>query len=781
MSHGTPLSGLRVVELGTLPAAAYCARLLGDLGADVIRLANAGDPLDHAATEAGAWFGFLHYGKTIATGDVDALLAGADVCVDSRPAASISVRPGLIHVDVSWFGRSGPYADFAGSDAGCRALAGLVQLVGRADGPPIAPPDHQSAIIGGLAACMGVLAGLLGREADGGRALEVSVHEACIALSEYQAAEVFMNGSTDKRLGINNFQPNSPLGIYPSRDGWIGITILTPTQWRDFCHLLGLATLGDAPDLALGSQRLPRTAELEAVFMPKLALRTTAEWFALGLQHRLPLVPVPDMAAVLSTPEFRQRGAVVPVEFGERIAAAPGAPFGLTRTPTRRGGAVPSAAAAAPVGWRSDRAGAEPAAGKGGLPLRNLRIVDLTMGWAGPFVTRAMADLGADVVKIEACQYPDWWRGFDTRPGALATLQHERNGRFVVLNRNKRGITLDLTTPEGVAIVRKLVAGADAVVENYSAGVLPKLGLAYADLVKINPSLVMASMSAFGTTSPWRECRAYGSTLEQGSGLPRLVGWPDDPPTMGHLAFGDAIGGLNGSCALMAALWHRRMTGEGQHIDLSQVECMLPFTAVAMMLQSLNGIVPARTGNRHPEHAPHGVFPCAGPDGWVLISVADDRQWEGLCRAIGFDAGPDLREASGRRTAQATIEAAVSAWTRQHDPVVAMTILQAHGVATGAVVPPGRLHLDPHLNARGFWQWQDRAVVGRHPEASLPFRESVHPYPARSPAPTLGQHTAEVLREQGLDDAAIARLADANIIGTTPLPANRARSRPVAA
>lgn len=788
MSQGSPLSHLRVLELGALPAAAYCGRLLADLGAEVIKLEPPeGDPTRSMSPKIGAdsaWFGCLNYGKASAVGDAAALLADADVCIDSRTEAELPANrsPDLVHVDLSWFGRSGPYAGYAGTDAVCRALAGLVQLVGPVGGPPLAAPDHQAAIIGGLSACIGVLGCVLARaDGDPGRALEVSVHEACIALAEYNASEAYIAGWRDARLGINRFQPTFPLGIYPAKDDWVGVTLVTPAQWRDFCRLVGLEDLAEAPDLTLGAERLPRASELEAAFMPKLRERTAAEWFALGLQHRLPIVPVPDMAGILAHEPFRARGAVVPVTFGETVAHGPGAPFGLKRTPTHRGGAVPSVGSG-PVRFRP-RARAEAVPSRGpGLPLRGLRVIDLTMGWAGPLATRNLADLGADVVKVEACQYPDWWRGVDTRPAALEDLRHERTGRFAVMNRNKRGITLDLTAPEGVGIVRRLVAGADAVVENYSTSVLPKLGLSYDHLRQVNPSLVMASMSAFGAAGPWRECRAYGSTLEQASGLPRLMGEPGAPPTMSHLAFGDAIGGLNATCALLAALLHRKRTGEGQHIDLSQVECMLPFAAVPMMLQSVTGAVPERTGNRHPGQAPHGAFPCAGQDAWVLVAVADDAQWQGLCYAISRPdllADPALRTLAGRQAQHGTLDDAIAAWTRQRDPAAAMAVLQAHGVAAGAVVTPGSLHEDRHLLAREFWQWRDRAVVGWHPLASLPFREGSEPYKVRWPAPTLGEHTKAVLTELlSMTQAEITALAEAGVIGTQPTASRRRAAQP---
>ena len=236
-------------------------------------------------------------------------------------------------------------------------------------------------------------------------------------------------------------------------------------------------------------------------------------------------------------------------------------------------------------------------------------------------------------MKIEACQYPDWWRGIDFREAVLRERLYEKAGRFNALNRNKRGVTLDLTTPEGVVALKALVAGADAVVENYAAGVLEKLGLDYPRLREVNPSLVMLSMCAFGAQGPWRDCRAYGSTLEHASGLPSLAGRPDDPPVMGHIAFGDATGGLNGAVALLIALLHREATGEGQHIDLAQVECMMPMAAPAMLVCSATGAAPSRTGNRHLDFVPHGIFPTAGEDGWVAVAVSDDAMCAATLRA----------------------------------------------------------------------------------------------------------------------------------------------------
>ncbi len=810
-----PLTGYRVVEIGAMPAGAYAARFFADFGAEVIKIEPpGGDPVRGFAPlidiapgqrESG-WFAFLNFGKKSVVvdpasatdrGRLADLLRHADLLIDSLGAASRAALgidhaalratdPDLVIADVTWFGDSGPYRDFKATDSVVRALAGFVQLIGPEEGPPLTLPDYQAAIMGGLGTFIPAMAALHARrDGRGGRALGVSVHEATVALAEYQAIEAWSTGTPQKRWGFNRFTPTYPMGVYRCKSGWIGITIVTPAQWKGFCELMGMADLARDPNHVMGPDRLARAEALEARFIPRFLDRTADEWFERALALRLPFAIVPDMEELLRWPVFRHRDAIVPVTAGRRTVEVPGSPLHLTVTPARFGGVVPSIGehdnAVAPPTARDKRAAPAIAATGAAGPLAGMRIVDFSMGWAGPICTRTLADLGADVIKIEACGYPDWWRGVDNRPEVLAQRLYEKAARFNIMNRNKRAITLDLTVPDGVALAKALVKDADAVVENYSAGVLATFGLDYAALKQVNPSLVMASMAAFGATGPWRECRAYGSTLEQGSGLPSVGGRAGDPPMMNHLAFGDAVGGLNAASALLVALMHRKRTGIGQHIDLSQVQCMLPFTAAWAIEQSANGKLAPRAGNRHPAHAPHGVFPCVGADKWMLVAVADDAMWRGLCRAIGRDdlaRDAGLASADGRRAQQDRLEAAIADWTRGRTADEAMTALQAVGVAAGAVRAPMDLIDDPHLTARGFWQWVDRLWVGRHPQPSAPWREADAPVPVRWPAATMGQYNEEVLGGLlGLSAAELGRLANADVIGTEALPADKRKAR----
>lgn len=792
------LSHLRVVEIGSSPAAGYCARLFADFGADVRKVEPpAGDPLRRAAplTPQGssAWFAFLNFNKSSVALDASAsvrlaeLIAGCDILVDGRdieaagcPAIDLAGlkrrNPGLIHVETSWFGHDGPYAGFAATDSTIRALTGLVKLVGPEEGPPMHAPDFQTGILGGLWGFIAAASSVLGRMRDGrGRSHHLSLFEASIAVTEYIMFESFTRGDIIRRIGVNRFWPTFPVGIYETKQGWLGVTTVTPAQWRAFCEMLGLPDLRDDKTLFLGVDRLQHVAMIEEKILPRLKQRTAQQWFAEGLRRKIPIVPVPEIADLVADEEKRARGAIVPIEVGGERGATAGSMQRLTGTPPLRGGKVPGIDEQqdGATAWDARVTAALAVNPAAGLPLAGIRVVDFSMGWAGPVCTRTLADLGADVIKIEAIQYPDWWRGVDRRPAYVLEQQYEKTIRYCIMNRNKRGITLDLTRERGLGLARRLVAGADLVVDNYSVEVLPKLGLGYDTVSQLNPKLVMMSMSAFGAGSVHRDCRAYGSTLEQGSGLPGVVGNAGGPPVMSHTAFGDAVGGLNGCAAALTALIHARLTGKGQFIDLAQIECMMPFAGPWIVAHSIDGRQPERYGNRHPDFVPHGCFRCAGEDGWIVVAVSDDAMWPKLAKLLGredWTSDPALTTAAGRRKIEGEIEAAIAAWTSGRAPDEAMAALQSAGVASGVARLPIDLLQDPQLHARGFIQEIDRAFIGRHPQPSLPFREGATPLAIRSAPPTLGEHNREILSGLlGLPDAEIEQLARDGIIGTEML------------
>jgi crotonobetainyl-CoA:carnitine CoA-transferase CaiB-like acyl-CoA transferase len=640
--------------------------------------------------------------------------------------------------------------------------------------------EHQSYL---PAALSGISAALSALIAGGpGRRFEISVHDANVLVGEFQDAVTTQTGFAEMRWGRNHFFPVFPTGVYPTKAGWLGVTAFSADQWRGFCDMLGMPELASRPGFATANERLIVGDELDEIIAERLAARTAREWADEAIVRRVPLVVTPDMAGLLSSQVHRDHGAFGEVRIGEARFTAPVLPQKLTATPPAAAGVAPLAGEQT-GSWRpSPSQPRPPRVGAGALPLEGLRVIDLTMGWAGPVGTRQVADLGAEVIKVEGRAYPDWWRGADYSDEGIAAFGYEKPLYFNWVNRNKIGVTLDLTKPEGVALLLGLVKTADAVVENYGTGVLEGFGLSYEAFRGARPDIVMMSMPAFGVASPWAQTRAYGSTLEHASGLPTLTGWPDDPPTMNHIAYGDPIGGLSACPALLTALLHRQRAGEGQFIDLSQVECLFPLVAPWLIEQAVTGRTSPRTGNRHASYVPHGCFPCDGDDAWVVIAVTSDTAWRALCGAIGradLAADPALADAAGRRAREDALEAAIAAWTRGRSPDAAMKALQAAGVAAGAARGLVEVLLyEPHLTARGYWQEVARPYMDFPQQPSPAFREEGRPYPIRRAAPTLGQSSREVLgRLLGVADAELDRLEAAAIIGEAPIPLSQRRPR----
>lgn len=720
------LAGLTILEHPENVAIRYCGKLFAAHGARVLQAASPpSGGIGYGGTATEAFSAWLDHGKT-------RLSAERAETFDLVLSSGAPAPAAALHLLLTWFDPSGPYRDWSGTDAVIQALSGVAFSVGRTEGPPLLPRGHAPQIIGGATGFIAALAGLIGRRNGWrGERIEVDILSANLCFMEAQAATAAVTGDATLRRGINTFS-TYPGAIYPALDGWIGVTALTPSQWTALCDMAGLPELGREPRLQVMAHRFADALVLEPKLREALARRPAAFWLEEGQRRRIPMAPVPDLADLVRTPHWTHRGSFSPVE-GMVPAIGPTMPFHMHP----RGAEQPprAMAAARPV-----------------LPLQGVNVLDLSMGWAGPLAARHLADLGAAVVKVESCGYFDWWRGWDGDFSADPP-PYETRPAFLMVNRNKRAITLDFKTEDGRALLRRLAAQSDLLIENHAPGVLDKLGVGAAGLAEGNPGLIALSMGAFGARGPWSTFRAYGSTVEQASGLPFVNGHAVDPPTMQHVAYGDPVAGIYGASACLIALYASFRRRVSTWIDLGQVECLFQLGADAILAQSVRADPLPREGSAHPGSRLRLCLRCAGAEEWLAVSVETTQQAASLSA---------LLEAPAEE-----LGTALASWSLDRPAQDAAVSLQAIGVPAAVVRPAHDLPNDPQLRDAGFWHWLERPYIGRHLVPRAPYRLDGTRPPLAGPAPTLGQHNHAVLSSRlGLTEVELLRLEREGVIGT---------------
>ncbi len=406
------------------------------------------------------------------------------------------------------------------------------------------------------------------------------------------------------------------------------------------------------------------------------------------------------------------------------------------------------------------------------LPLEGLRVLDFTHVFAGPTCTRILADLGADVVKVEGLTRIDGVRlllAVDSDPG---TEPWNRGIYYSLRNPGKRSLTVELTTPEGQDLLKRLIPSFDVVAESFTPRVMRQFGLDYESLRSIRPDVIMISLSGYGQTGPRSDWSAYGMGLEPASGISQSTGYAGGPPLRTGISFTDPVTGVLAAGAVLTALHHRRRTGKGQYIDLSEQEAAVALASGALLDYEMNGRAPERIGNRSRSAAPQGCYRCRGDDNWIVLSVPDDAGWASFCSAVGHEEwARDDRFATvlDRHANHDALDAAIETWTRDQDQAGAVEMLQAAGVAAAPVLNGKQMLLDPQLKARQQFDYVDHPAQGRRPiPRNLVAKFSRLDTKPRSAAPLLGQHNHEVLSEGGLSAEEIAQLEEKGVIGTRP-------------
>lgn len=382
------------------------------------------------------------------------------------------------------------------------------------------------------------------------------------------------------------------------------------------------------------------------------------------------------------------------------------------------------------------------------LPLEGIRVADFSWVLAGPLCTKYLGCMGAEVIKIESYDRPDYYR--NRQPFADGKPGLNRAGSFNNINFSKKDCTLNLKHPRALELAKRIISISDVVVENFAGGVMERLGLDYENLKKLRPDIIMMSSSGLGKAGPGKDFVAYGTTLHAFTGLTGLTGYEDGEPRGIGGTWVDPVTGTVEAYAIAAALYYRKRTGEGQYIDLSMAEVQIGLMPEAVMDYIMNGRVQRPRANQDDWMAPHSVFPARGEDKWVAIAVSNDEEWKALCKAIGqpqLADDPRFGDALSRWKNQKQLDPIIGAWTKDYTHYEAAAILQKAGVPAGPSLDPAEVAEDEHLRKRGFIVTLDHPEVGVRDYAGLPWKISGVPRPFVKYAPLIGEHNEYVFHE----------------------------------
>jgi len=802
MTTHAPLHGWVVVDLSTGIAGGYGTKMLADGGAEVVKVEPPeGDPLRAWSAsgavpdgEDGALFQFLAASKRSVVADpadaaalagVHELLEAADAVVwspGSRLAEMAELTPPALLRDhrhltvtsITPFGLDGPWQDRPATEFTLQAWSGGVVGLGRGD------PDRAPVFVGGqigawLAGAYAAVGTMVSRMRGGGAGtgelVDVSMLEALAMCLTYYPVTYFDALGRPFRGKRSVVTP----GVGLAKDGMVAVGVGTGQQWLDFCVIVG------HPEWMEDKKLFRERSHLAPVIDEWFAGHSVDEIREIATAFRLPNALIANGATLPHLDHFEARRTFSPNPRGGFLQPEP--PYRMQPAALRPPGPAPRLGA--DTGYRPEpRRRESGAAGPGtsagteaepSSPFAGLRVLDMTAFWAGPSCTHPLAMLGAEVIHLESTRRPDGTRML----GAPMTEERwwERSPIFSGINTNKKSLTLDFSTERGMAVLRRLVASADVVVENYTPRVLDNAGLTFEALRAMRDDIILVRMPGFGLDGPWRDNAAFAYTIEDASGLTWMTGHPDQPPLEPYCV-GDPNAGVHALAGLLLALEHRRRTGEGVFIEAAMVDAAVNVTAEQVIEHSAYGALLERAGNRGPGAAPQGLYRTSdtdergGNDCWVAIAVETDAQWAALTRALGspgWAVDPALSGAAARAEHHGRIDEHLAAWcaTRTGDDVV--DLLWPAGVPVAKVVQPHRQGELAQLQARGYFEVVEHPVLGSARHSTLPMRLSGGPQRLhRRHAPLLGEHNAEVLGGLGLTPAEIATLEDEGVIGKEP-------------
>ena len=812
------LDGVRVIELSTDVAGAFAGRLLALYGADVIVVEpHEGHPIRHLppwpveapTPDDSVLFAYLGAGKRSAVLDlaraedverVRGLIEGADIVIDSGAPGRLAAvgldlqavseaQPSLVVVQISPYGQTGPRADWRATSLTAFATSGQMAACGDPDMPPLKTAGHQAFMFAGLQGFASALTSLYAARTSGvGDRIDLSIQELHVAGIESQMANALVRHADAARLTGNNMY--AQWGIQPCADGYIGIAAM-PRQSGSVYDAIGRPELKDDPTFASGWSAMANEV-LSALIPDWTRERTAEDIFRIGSEVRAPFSRILTPRELYEWPHLREIGFWQDVDH-PRLGRHPlpsgpiqfdGIEPGSYRGTNRRAPLLGEHTNEVLRETHEARAASTPSqATPPVLPFAGLRIVDVSQVWAGPYATRLLADMGAEVVKVEGPTYPDPIR---TMSGARTVPEINQIPYFNEYGRNKLGVSLDLKQPEGVEALRALIATADVFIENWSSGVAERQGLGYEDLKRLNPRIIYVSMPGFGHVGSDANRIGFGPTIEQMGGLAALQGYEGRAPHRSAISYGDPVAGTTAAAGVAMALLRRERTGQPAYVMVAQRDGIAGLITEYVIGEVLGCPLPARLGDRDAHFAPANAYPAAESaprpivdvngnqigavlDRWLTLTIDSDDAWHALCDVIGDPRlhDPAYATREGRYAAQDAIDAAIAEWSAPHDAEESAALLQAAGIAAAPILSPLMLATDAHLEAREAFVWYDHAEAGHQRTTRPVWRMARRPITTVRAAPRFGADTAEVLeRLLGYAPAKIEALAAKHVTST---------------
>ena len=639
------------------------------------------------------------------------------------------------------------------------AASGYLGINGSPEREPVRAPANLVAYLVGASAFGATLAAVHKRVRTGEvERVVTSGLDVLASITPFLRSQVA--GRADRRHG----GPATGVRLFPVGDGCVSLNLADETTFTMALEILDVDRAAVPGHLDSPRQRSADPAALGKFLRVHSAGRSAEAFFKAMVDLGAPRIGLfQDPGALLGNEHMRALGYFRTLDDPATGAVAyPGMPATLGRVepaPLR-----PSSST--PAGWRASGL-VTPRRENSRRPLEGVRVVDFTQAWIGPFATTMLADLGADVIKVESHRRPDIWRHSRLPPGTLHNPEANpvnTSANFASTNRNKRDLAVDLNHERGLEVVRQLVRTADIVASNYTPRVMRRFGLDHTALETLKSDIISVSWSGYGETGPYADFKANGATIEAMAGWDALFGYRDGQPMVMGFYQMDAITGLKMAACALLALVHRDLTGEGQAVTGSMIASAVPYIGEEVMRASA-GEPNARWGNRHPCMAPHGVYPARGDDRWIALACRHDRDWRATAKIVGI-AVDRFASFAERRAAEDEIDERIAAWSggRERDDAVAE--LSALGVPAAPVLDVLEILDYPEFAQRDWFPRQQHPDLGEHRYGGFPWRFMHSELGAERPPPRLGEHTREILAELGFSPSTIEDLFRDDVVGT---------------